>query len=55
MESFDAKINTAISMVCKGVERRGVELHLDDDRLQAHSKKKKFLIRSKPDDRVSPS
>ena len=49
---FEQKINRVIERVCKGMEKRGAQLEVDD-RLKAQSKKRKFLIKSLPDLKVS--
>ena len=48
---FESKIRLVIEVVCKGLEKRGVQLEVGD-RLQAQSKKRKFLIKSLPDFQV---
>ena len=49
---FEQKINRVIERVCKGMGKRGAQLEVDD-RLKAQSKKRKFLIKSLPDLKVS--
>lgn len=44
---FETKIRRVIEVVCKRLGKRGVPLEVND-RLQALSKKRKFLIKSLP-------
>lgn len=47
---FDKKVRRVIELICK---RIGKQLGVDiDDRLQARSKKRKFLVNSLPDLKV---
>ena len=48
---FEEKIHRVIEKVCERMRKRGIELHTED-RLKAHSKKRKFLIKSLPDEKV---
>ena len=49
--NFNKKISRVIEKVCTGIEKRGVELNAKD-RLEARSRKRKFLIKLQPDDSV---
>ena len=49
---FEEKINRVIAKVCEGLRKRGVDVPTDD-RLKAHSKKRKFLVRTLPDKKVN--
>ena len=41
-----------IEKVCERMRKRGLQLDIDD-RLKAHSKKRKFLVKSLPDEKVA--
>jgi predicted ATPase len=51
---FEEKIHRVIEKVCERMRKRGIELHTED-RLKAHSKKRKFLIKSLPDEKEFPA
>ena len=48
---FEEKIRRVIAKVCERLEKRGVDIPRSD-RLAAHSKKRKFLIKSLPEKEV---
>ena len=49
---FEEKIHRVIEKVCERMGKRGLQLDTDD-RLKAHSKKRKFLVKSLPDEKVA--